>query len=301
MCGTVWSVTRSSVLGLLGLFLLTALYGCATVPPRSDIEAYNNYKQTHDPAEPFNRATTKFNRGLEIVIFKPVATLYQAILPRFVRKAVSNFVRNIDTPVVLVNDMLQGQPKRAGITLSRFLANSTAGLGGLIDVGEKIGLPYHMEDFGQTLAVWGMSEGPYLVLPLLGPSNTRDGIGFAVDAVSDPLFWIVRIKDLDGVRFGRPSLEAVDKYATHLDLINDLRRNSIDYYAALRSAYRQNRDDEIRNGAPPSLDEFDYDVSDDINEPASNIPPPSTESGVSTSSASPESREELSWSCHRLF
>lgn len=294
-------VTRQGVVGFIGFFLLTSLYGCATVPPRSDIEAYNNYKQTHDPAEPFNRATTKLNRGLEIVVFKPVATLYRAILPRFVRNAVSNFVRNIDTPVVLVNDMLQGQPKRAGVTLGRFLVNSTAGVGGLIDVGEKVGLPYHMEDFGQTLAVWGFPEGPYLVLPLLGPSNTRDGIGFAVDAVSDPLFWIVRIKDLNGVRFGRPSLEAVDKYATHLDLINDLRRNSIDYYAALRSAYRQNRNDEIRNGAPPPLDEFDYDVSDDVNEPPANIPPFVEETETSTSSALPETGQELIWSCHRLF
>ncbi|HXV74242.1 MAG TPA: VacJ family lipoprotein [Sphingomonadales bacterium] len=259
---------------LLGAFLLAALAGCATVPPKSDVEATLYYKETNDPLEPLNRVTTKVNKGLENVIFKPIAKVYNVILPRFVRRAVTNFLHNIDTPVVLVNDLLQGKPKRAGITLGRFLVNSTAGLGGLVDVGEKVGLPYHDEDFGQTLALWGMGEGPYVVLPLFGPSNPRDGIGRLVDIVTDPLFWIFRIKDLDTLRIARTATDAVDTYARHVDAIEDLERSSLDYYAALRSAYRQNRDDEIRDGAPPPLDDFDYDLPDDPDDLPPPMPPP---------------------------
>ena len=260
---------------LLGaLFLVALLSGCATVPPKSDLEATRYYKETNDPFEPVNRVTTKLNKGIENVVFKPIAKAYNAVLPRVIRRSITNFLRNIDTPVVFVNDLLQGKPKRAGITLGRFLVNSTAGLGGLIDVGAKAGLPYHDEDFGQTLAVWGFGEGPYFVLPVLGPSNRRDGIGFLVDIAIDPLFWIFRVKDLDTLRISRTATDAVDTYSRHVDAIEDLERSSLDYYAALRSAYRQNRDDEIRDGAPRPLDEFEYDFPED-EEP--EVSPPTAE------------------------
>lgn len=267
-------------LGLVpGAFLLAVLLsGCATVPPKSDVEAYRYYKETNDPMEPLNRVTTKFNKGLENVVFKPVAKAYNAVLPRAVRRSVTNFLRNIDTPVVFLNDLLQGKPKRAGITLGRFLVNSTAGLGGLIDVGAKAGLPYHDEDFGQTLSVWGFGEGPYFVLPVLGPSNRRDGIGALADIAMDPLSWIFRVKDLNTLRISRTATDGVDTYARHVDAIEDLERSSLDYYAALRSAYRQARDDDIRDGGPPPLDEFEYDFPDDGGEPEA---PPTPEEKAS--------------------
>lgn len=267
-------LTRVVCLALGALALAALVAGCATVPPKSDAEAYRYYQQTNDPIEPVNRVTTKVNKGIENVIFKPIAKLYNAVLPRFLRRGVTNFLRNLDTPVVFVNDLLQGKPKRAGTTLGRFLVNSTAGLGGLIDVGEKIGLPYHDEDFGQTLAVWGLGEGPYIVLPLLGPSSPRDGIGRIIDIVFDPLFWIFRAKDLDGLRIARTATDAVDTYARHVDAIEELERSSLDYYAALRSAYRQNRADDIRDGAPPPLDEFEYDFPDEFPDGADEPPPP---------------------------
>jgi phospholipid-binding lipoprotein MlaA len=266
---------RALCLVFAAFLLVGAVSGCATAPPKSDVEAYRYFKETNDPAEPVNRVTTKFNKALENVIFKPVAKVYNAILPRFLRRGVTNFLRNIDTPVVFANDLLQGKPKRAGITLGRFLMNSTAGLGGLVDVGAKAGLPYHDEDFGQTLAVWGMGEGPYVVLPILGPSSPRDGIGRIVDMAFDPLFWIFRAKGLDGLRISRIAVDAVDTYARHVDAIEDLERSSLDYYAALRSAYRQSRADDIRDGKPPPLDEFEYDFPDEPDEP--ETPPPSPE------------------------
>ena len=138
--------------------------------------------------EPLNRGVFQFNTVLDGLLLEPVARLYRMATPEFVRDGVSNFLANLTTPVVLANDLLQGEFKRAELTLGRFMLNTILGLGGgLIDVGGQLGMPQrHFEDFGQTLAVYGTGPGPYLVLPLLGPSTGRDATGRVVDLAFDP-------------------------------------------------------------------------------------------------------------------
>ncbi|MEE8258904.1 MAG: VacJ family lipoprotein [Sphingomonadales bacterium] len=247
------------------LVLVTFVFGaCATAPPRSDVDAYNYYKEVNDPIEPMNRVTLKFNRGLEKVIIKPVTKVYRFIIPRPLRKGISNALFNLETPVILLNDLLQGEEKRAWHTLKRFAINSTVGLGGLIDVAAKGGTPRHDEDFGQTLAVHGVGEGPYIVLPFFGPSNPRDTVGLIADIFSDPLFWIFRAKNLDTLKYTRFGLDIVDTYDRHMEDIEELERGSLDYYAALRSAFRQNRASEIRNGRAIPLEELEDDIFDEL-------------------------------------
>lgn len=233
---------------LLALALL-ALGACATKPPAEDIEARRYYEETNDPLEPMNRQILAFNRGFEKVILTPVATVYRTLLPAPARRGVYNVLHNLSSPVILANDVMQGEGKRAGDTLLRFLVNSTLGLGGLLDVAAKFGIESHDEDFGQTLAVHGVGEGFYLVLPIFGPSNPRDGIGLAVDIVIDPVFWILRSENLNKWNYIRTGVEGLDLYSRNLEEIDELKRTSLDYYSALRSSYRQNRRSEILNGA----------------------------------------------------
>jgi len=259
--GPAGSRLRAIFLLFLAAFLIGA---CASVPPKSDVDAYNYYKEVNDPLEPMNRITLKFNRGLEKVIIKPVTKVYRFIIPRPLRKGISNVLFNLETPVILLNDLLQGEERRAWHTLKRFAINSTVGIGGLIDVAAKGGTPRHGEDFGQTLAVHGVGEGPYIMLPFFGPSNPRDTVGLVADIFSDPLYWILRPKNLAAIRYTRAGLDIVDTYDRHMEDIEELERGSLDYYAALRSAFRQNRASEIRNGRAIPLEELEDDIFDEL-------------------------------------
>ena len=256
---------RRPVVAILLLVLASFLFGaCASVPPKSDIAAYQYYKEVNDPIEPLNRATLKVNRVIEKVIIKPITRVYRFIIPKPLRQGITNVLFNLEAPVILANDLLQGEEKRAWKTLKRFVINSTAGIGGLIDVAAKTGIPRHDEDFGQTLAKYGVGEGPYIVLPLFGPSNPRDVVGMIGDILMDPLFWIFRAHNLDTLKYTRAGLDAVDTYDRHLEDIETLEKGSLDYYAALRSAYRQNRASEIRNGRAIPVDEMDDDIFDQL-------------------------------------
>ena len=258
---------RHPALAVLLLVMASFLLGaCATVPPQSDVEAYAYYKEVNDPLEPLNRVTMKFNTAVQKVIIKPATRVYRAALPKPVRRGVTNLLRNLETPVVLANDLLQGEEKRAWHTFKRFVINSTVGVGGLIDVAAKTGIPYHDEDFGQTLAVHGVRQGPYIVLPFFGPSNPRDAAGLVADILMDPLFWIFRAKNLDVPKYTRAGLSILDTYDRHLEDIEQLEKDSLDYYAALRSAFRQHRASEIRNGRPIPIDELEYDIFDELDE-----------------------------------
>ncbi len=199
-----------------------------------------------DPLEPFNRAMLGVNRGLEVVVVRPVGSVYRSLTPAPARRAISNVAANVFTPVSALNALLQGKPSQAGRSILRFLVNSTLGLGGLIDVASRHGLPAQREDFGQTLAVWGLGNGPYLVLPLIGPTTLRDGIGLGVDTVTDPLFWILDGPVENYSYYGGALLVAYDD---HRDDLDALRRGSLDFYVALRSAYLQSRRDAVHDGA----------------------------------------------------
>jgi len=243
--------TRFTMLGLLAF-----LAACATPPPVTDRDALAEFNANNDPAEPFNRVVFAVNQGLDTVLVRPATMAYRTLVPSPARTGLRNALRNIRTPVILLNDMLQGQPQHAGNTLGRFVVNTTLGLGGLIDVADWYwGVPFHNEDFGQTLASWGVGEGPYLVLPLLGPSNPRDTLGFAVDIASQPLTWLgsgFEVNLLSGLRTGLGLLDAREAVQDTLDEVN---RTSLDPYATLRSGYRQGRNAAIANrdrGARPA-------------------------------------------------
>ncbi|MFO1153030.1 MAG: VacJ family lipoprotein [Rhodospirillales bacterium] len=234
--------------------------GCATPPPQSDPEAYAEFREINDPIEPFNRVIFEINRGLDAMFLKPLAEFYLLLLPPPVQTGIHNFVTNLRAPVTFFNDLLQGEGSRAANTAGRFAVNTTVGVGGLVDWASDWGMPYHNEDFGQTLAVWGVGEGPYLVLPVIGPSNPRDAVGIAVDsAVLDPFgFLVTFVYDstlLDILAYTRLGLTAIDARARNYDALADIEKNSLDFYATMRSLYRQSRASEIANGRPvPSPD-----------------------------------------------
>jgi phospholipid-binding lipoprotein MlaA len=248
-----------------GLVLL-GMSACASKPPASDPAALQAYNDLNDPLEPWNRAMLQVDQGLDTVIFNPTIAVYETLIPEPGRQGVTNFLRNFRTPITLANDMLQGEGERAGNTVGRFVVNSTIGVLGLFDVASRMGLPYHAEDFGQTLAVWGVDDGPFLYVPVLGPSSVRDLGGYAVDTTTfDAMAWITRADNPFWWQLAYTGVLAVDIKSNTGPVLDELKASSIDYYAALRAAYRQNRANAIRNGAPaplPDMDEFD-DFDDD--------------------------------------
>ena len=253
----------------LSIIALLTLCACAKEPPTSDVEAVRAFKEINDPLEPWNRAMMQVDQGLDTVIFNPSIAVYKTIIPEPGRQGVTNILRNFRTPVTLVNDVLQGEGKRASITLGRFIINSTLGLLGFFDVAQHMNMPYHFEDFGQTLAVWGASEGPYLYVPILGPSGFRDATGYAVDTLAlDPIAYAGRGDNPFWWQIGYFYGFAVDVKTSAGPVLDELKASSIDYYAAVRSAYRQNRGQAIRNGLPapePLVDEFDeFDEFDEL-------------------------------------
>ncbi|MGH6661378.1 MAG: MlaA family lipoprotein [Rhodospirillales bacterium] len=233
---------------MAALLILTG--GCATAPNPADREAVAEFAALNDPAEPTNRAVFAINRGIDAVILKPVATFYRDYIPKFFQDRMNDVLDNLRSPVIFVNDLLQGEIDRAVATLARFVVNSTLGLIGLNDLATAIGMEGHDEDFGQTLAVWGVPEGPYVMLPLFGPSNPRDTVGLVVDFLIDPFNVWAGNTNRDYAILSRTGARGVDQRAVHMEALDEIERTSLDYYASIRSLYRQRRAEEIRNGKP---------------------------------------------------
>jgi phospholipid-binding lipoprotein MlaA len=243
------SSRRSALAATTALALFATIGGCAPRPPANDPDALEEYKQTHDPLEPTNRVLFAINNGIDAVILRPVAVGYNYAVPEPVRTHVHNVLTNLSSPVVLANDMMQGKSHRAGDTLMRFVINSTLGLGGMFEVADGWGYPYHSNDFGLTMAIWGIPEGPFLFLPVLGPSDPRDAVGVGADIAMDPITWLPGnlATNLGYVRFG---MTAVDTRAGLLGTLDKIEAQALDPYATLRSLYRQSRQskvDDIRN------------------------------------------------------
>lgn len=221
----------------------------------------------NDPLEPVNRVIFEFNEIVYSALLTPVAETYNAVLPETMRLGISNVIDNLSSPVTFVNDLLQFEIHRALTTLARFLVNTVAGMGGMADVASSIGLEEHDEDFGQTLGVYGFGEGLYLVLPLLGPSNPRDAIGkHVVDPFFDPLGLYLTNTDRDAESFARTAVSAVDEFAGVVDELEQIKKTSVDYYAAIRSLYRQRRLAEISNGRDedlPAIPNYDLNFAPD--------------------------------------
>lgn len=223
----------------LMLFMLLCT-GCATLegPPNPD-----------DPFEGFNRAMYEFNDTLDIYLVKPVSKGYQAVTPDVVDKGVTNFFSNLDDILVMFNDLLQLKFGQFVSDSARFVFNSTFGLFGFIDVSTEFGLPKHEEDFGQTLGYWGADSGPYLVLPVFGPSSVRDGIGFAADSVVE--LNIVYDDMSQAHEYGMFSLKYIDKRADLLKASNIVEETAPDPYSFIRDAWVQRRKNLVYDGNPP--------------------------------------------------
>jgi phospholipid-binding lipoprotein MlaA len=229
--------------------LAVALASCATPPPPDDPDAVADFKQTNDPLEPTNRVFYAINNGLDTVILRPAAIAYRWAVPGVVRQGIHNVLGNLSTPVQLTNDMLEGKPRRAGDTAMRMVINTTVGVFGIFDVAKKWGYPDHDADFGMTLGNWGVPEGPFLFLPVLGPSDPRDAIGFGVNIVLDPFTWIGHPHDtgLTVFNWTRYALNAVDSRERVLDSLDQIKKTALDPYATFRSLYRQHRRGQIED------------------------------------------------------
>jgi len=225
------------------------LFGAASDQVNTDPDDFATTKvedEVYDPIEPINRAIFTFNNAADRIVLEPIAKGYKK-LPSPIQSGISNFLSNLRAPLVVVNQILQGQGGNAVQSTGRFLVNSTVGVFGLFDVADKIGLDEKEEDFGQTLATWGVGDGFYIVLPLFGPSNLRDTTGMVMTMMTDPINAYVVSEGEAWIVPMRTAANAVDQRSKIIDEVNALRDNSVDYYAAVRSSYYQNRKAAINN------------------------------------------------------
>ena len=238
------------------LFMLGVLSGCAT-------------SGTHNPADPlegFNRAMFKFNDTVDTVALKPAATVYQKVLPSFVQTGVGNFFGNLADAWTAVNNLLQGKVESGLTDVMRVAVNSTFGLAGVLDIGSEAGLPKHKEDFGQTLGKWGVKPGPYVVLPMFGPSTLRDSLAFPLDLTGDPWSYV---KPAHTFVIGSV-VRVVDQRAAALDASGLVEDAALDRYEFIRDAYLQRRESKVHDGetdkekAPAAPDGDGADAGNDV-------------------------------------
>ena len=230
------------------LFSLNVIAGASddVKTDSDDFETTVFEDEVYDPFEGLNRAIFSFNNAADKVVLEPIAKGYKK-LPPPIQSGVGNFINNLKLPLAAVNQLLQGQGRNAIESTGRFFINSTIGILGLIDVADDIGLDQKEEDFGQTLATWGVGDGFYIVLPLFGPSNLRDTTGMVMAMVTDPINAYATSQGETWAIPMRTAANAIDQRSQIIDEVNALRNNSVDYYAAVRSSYYQNRKAAIMN------------------------------------------------------
>lgn len=255
------------VSAFFGMLMLFSVAACAK--SQKPDAAYKSQKvevesaksqEMSDPIESVNRFIFGFNDILDKILIEPIAKGYNAVLPGFIRDSVQSFMRNLQSPLIVANNLLQGEVGDAGVATARFFINSTVGVVGLVDVAQTQGLLYEDEDFGQTLAKWGVGEGFYLVLPVLGPSSLRDTAGLAVDSYADPVRIVANNTDNNWIYYTRSIVKGIDTRSRLIKVVDDLRVNSLDYYATVRSAYSQKRAALIRDdksGQTPKVLNYD--------------------------------------------
>ncbi len=241
------------------LFILAALVVCGCAAhPQGQQPAAAAEEDFNDPLEDTNRKIFDFNQVVDRHVLVPAAKAYRAALPDPVRNSVRDFLNNLRAPLIFANDTLQGDFGRAKDTVVRFVLNSTIGIGGIVDVAGRWGIPYHEQDLGVTLGVWGVPAGPYLVVPVLGPSDPRDLGAEIAELFGDPWNRLVTGNPftLYWIPFVRGGVDGIDQRARYLDALADIERTSLDYYATIRSLYRQRRAALIRgenkNLPPPA-------------------------------------------------
>ena len=255
------SPLRRTLLTCTFLLASLAMSGCADMPKMPQDQA--DIDTTNDPFENVNRTIFDVNDFLDRLLLRPLAELYRAMVPPEVRDRVTNVLSNMKEPVIFANNLMQGEVTRAGVTAERFAINTTIGIGGMFDWANDWKLYQQVGDFGQTLYSWGLGSGPYLVLPLLGPSDVRDGIGMGVDSAMSPwqylandggseTYWDFQLVDtgMDGITKREQNIEGLDA----------LRKGSLDFYAQMRSVYRQYRDKQLGikgTGQAPKFEDYE--------------------------------------------
>lgn len=228
--------TKRSIIRLFSVICLAV-----TLQACTSSDKFHQATVIPDPLEPVNRAVLQFNTGLDIILIEPLSSAYIFLLPEVVRDSVQNFFRNLRSPLYVANNVLQGDFGDAGVGAARFVINSTVGVGGLFDVAANQGLGFEPEDFGQTLASWGVGDGFYIVWPILGPSSLRDSVGSFADSTANPWRILAFARDEEALYFIGSGVEALDQRSRLLTSIRDLRGNSLDYYSSLKSVYEQRR------------------------------------------------------------
>jgi phospholipid-binding lipoprotein MlaA len=228
-----------------------AVSGCAapgvqgtapgTAPAASAADDFN------DPFEDTNRGIFGFNRAVDDAVLVPVAKTYRTVVPPPMRQSLHDFLQNLDGPVIFMNDVLQGEVALAGNTLARLALNTTIGVGGMFDVAKLIGIPYHSNDLGITFAVWGFAAGPYVIVPVLGPSNPRDLIGKVGDGFADPGNYVASGHHFLWAVVARSATAGIDQRSRNIESLADIERTALDNYATIRSLYRQRRESQIRH------------------------------------------------------
>jgi phospholipid-binding lipoprotein MlaA len=228
---------RLGARALAAMGFLVTLAGCATGP----------HADPRDPLEPFNRGVYKFNDALDTAVLKPVATAYRDVTPSLIRRGVGNFFANLEDIWSFVNNALQFKGQAAGDSLARFGVNTFIGIGGVFDVASDLSIEKHAKDFGQTLGYWGVAPGPYLVLPLLGPSSLRDTVALPVDMTGDLLSQVSHIPTRNSAKVIR-IIDNRSKLLRASDMLDEI---ALDKYSFIRDAYLQRRRNAIYDGNPP--------------------------------------------------
>lgn len=244
-----------AVLAVLGLC------GCAGTK-----ESCGGVSNETSGLESYNRAMFAFNNKVDKYILRPAAKGYRAVTNEYVRQRVSNFFNNIDEPISAVNHLLQGELADSGNNLGRFAVNTTLGVVGLFDVASSMGLEKNKTGFDETLATWCVPDGPYVVLPIMGPSTPRAATGFVVDGYSSPSYWIAQEsggEDAWLVYYSVSGLKYLNLYAENMSMLESLEEGSIDYYEAVKSMYLQNRSKMKTCGVEEqNAPDYDFDMGD---------------------------------------
>lgn len=252
---------KNNFLGCALALCILSLGGCATS---------TQHENSNSGLETYNHAMFKFNRAVEKGIIRPVAKGYKKVTNDYVRQRVTNFFNNIEEPVFMANHLLQGELHNSGHNLARFVINTTIGGLGLYDVASKAGLEKLSTGFDETMATWCVPDGPYIILPVLGPSTPRAATGWAVDGYFSPSYWIAQESGDDNAKliyYGSAGLKYLNKYAENLKFIESMEEGAVDYYETMKSAYLQNRSQikvcgKNKDAVTPSYD-FDMDVDDE--------------------------------------
>ncbi len=234
---------RLSRIAAPGLLLVGSLFVSACAAPQRTAGAGN----FDDPFENTNRKIFAFNQAVDRHVILPVAKAYRRALPQPARDSIHAFLRNLRAPIIYANDALQANFPAAGKTLARFVVNTTLGGAGFVDLAGRWGIPYHYEDLGVTLGVWGMGPGPYLVVPILGPSDPRDLGGDIAEGFADPWNYAASNEGYVWIPFMRSAISGIDTRSRYIRTLADLKRTSLDYYAAIRALYLQRRAALIRH------------------------------------------------------